>query len=125
MDNAPFLVPKKDDDKQETNELNNLDFQNEKLYIKDLELKFNNRHFNLQYLIESNYIYFKLFELKENSISPTYYKKRLDLKTIISSLKIKDNDLNKILELINNSYNSNNLRLSIKNNNFNILIKIN
>ena len=94
---------------------------------KDYELKYENIVYNLEIQIDSKYIYFKLIENKEDDIVPTYYKNKFDLKTITNKLKLIPDvydDLNKIISLLNDSYTANKIKLSIKDNNINIIVTI-
>ena len=94
---------------------------------KEYELKYENIVYNLELQIDSNYIYFKLIENKDDDIVPTYYKNKFDLKTITNKLKLYPdiyNDLKKIISLLNDSYNANKVKLSIKENNINVIVTI-
>ena len=108
-------------------ELNNNISQSKIINKKEYELKHENNIYNLQIQIDSNYIYFKIIENKDDDIVPTFYKNKFDLKTITSILKLYPdiyNDLNKIISLINDCYNTNKIKLSIEENNVKIIITI-
>lgn len=94
---------------------------------KDYELKYDNNLYNLEIKFDSNYIYFRIYENKDNNIQPIFYKNKFDLKTITYNLKLYPeiyNSLDKVFSLINDSYNSNKIKLSIKDNLMNIIIKV-
>ena len=108
-------------------ELNNNISQSKIINKKEYELKHENNIYNLQIQIDSNYIYFKIIENKDDDIVPTFYKNKFDLKTITSILKLYPdiyNDLNKIISLINDCYNTNKIKLSLEENNVKIIITI-
>ena len=94
---------------------------------KEYELKYENNIYNLQIQIDLNYIYFKIIQNKDEDIVQTFYKNKFDLKTITSILKLHPdiyNDLNKVISLLNDCYNTNKIRLSIKEKDVNIIITI-
>jgi len=113
----------------ESNNINN-QFDNDKSKIKNkrlYELKSNGILYKIQLEIDSNYLYIKVFELIENKISPFYFKNKFDLNKMLSIFKLSQdqyNNLNKIMELFNDAYDKNNLRISINGNNLNIIVKI-
>ena len=94
---------------------------------KEYELKYDDKIYNLEIKIDSDYIYFRIYENKDNSIQPIFYKNKFDLKTIAFNLKLYPevyNSLDKVFSLINDAYNPNKITLSIKNNKMNIIIKV-
>ena len=107
----------------EPNELNESKIINKKEY----ELKYENNIYNFQIQIDSNYIYFKIIQNKDEDIAPTFYKNKFDLKTITNMLKLYPdiyNDLNKVISLLNDCYNRNKIKLSMKEKDVNIIITI-
>ena len=94
---------------------------------KEYEIKYNNHKYNLKMKIDSNYIFFKLFEIKENDMIQICYKNKFDLKTITNLLMLHPfiyNDLDKVISLLGECYNLNKLSLTIDENNTKIIAKI-
>lgn len=99
----------------------------ENLNIKEYELKLEEKTFNLQIKIYSNFIDFRLIEVMENDIPTIYYNNKFDLKKIVYLLKLNQdiyNNLNEILFLIDIAYNKGKLHLSLNNNNIIIIITL-
>ena len=94
---------------------------------KEYEIKYNNHKYNLKMKIDSNNIFFKLFEIKENDMIQICYKNKFDLKTITNMLMLHPsvyNDLDKVISLLGECYNLNKLSLTIDENNTKIIAKI-
>ena len=120
---TPFFMYSKIVKANEPNELNESKIINKKEY----ELKYENNIYNFQIQIDSNYIYFKIIENKDGDMVPTFYRNKFDLKTITYMLKLYSdiyNDLNKVITLLNDCYNANKIKLSIKEKNVIIIITI-
>ena len=86
---------------------------------KEYEIKLNNSLFNLLIKIDSNYIYFRIIEIKENEVPLSYYSNKMHLKSIRTILKLpsKDyNNLSKIMDLYNDAYYNNDINISFEEN---------
>ena len=117
MDQPPIIQ------ETETEGINQPVNQNKIISKKHYYFKINNSEYNLQVEFYSNYINFRLIEIKENSTISLYIKQNLDLTFFNIDNEVK-NDLNKIIELIDIAYNEGKLKIIIKQNNINILLKL-
>ena len=118
MEKKPLIEQETDELEDEKNPTQLID---EKIY----QLKINNISYILQIQFDLEKIYFKLYENKEKN--PSYYSNEYDLKSITKLLKLFPdiyNNLNKIMDLLNTSYNNNKLQLSKIDHHINIIIKI-
>lgn len=125
MEKCPIEFDAKIKNGYESNNINK-QLNKSKILIKRVyELKFENILYKIQIKIDSNFIYIKVFELIENIISPFYFRNKFDLQQIISILKLSKeqcDNLNKFMELFNDAYNNNNLKISLKEDELNINI---
>lgn len=98
--------------------------QDNVIHKKEYEFKCENKLYKLQIQIDSYFIYFKINEILDDDIIPIIYKNKFDLKNIVSKLKLLPDiydELIKVLLLLDDCYNDNKLKLSIKGKEVNII----
>jgi hypothetical protein len=89
---------------------------------KEYILQMNNNKYNLSIILDNKYINFKLTSM--NDITFIYYLNKYDLNGINNKLDLNYNNLEKVMKLIDNCYNNNQLLLKYDiNNGINVIMK--